>query len=148
MTIIEQLEAVQAEMVTIKANLETASASILAKDEEINGLKGQLSDLQDAKDGIEATHAAAIADIQGKLDSEITAHAASKKQIEEFGRKLSDPAYKLASASGDNTPVADGGAVSGGMETKSLTAQMKEIKDPKERRAFYLKNEKEIKAGL
>jgi hypothetical protein len=148
MTIIEQLEGVQGEMATLKASLETANAGIVAKDGEIEALKGQIVVLQTAKDGLETIHAGALVELQGKLDVEIAAHADSKKVIEDAQRKLSDPAFAMASVKGDDVAVADGGAVGGGVSEKSKNEQLKAISDPKEKRAFYLANEKEIKLGL
>lgn len=148
MTIIEQLEAVQGEMATLKASLETNAAAIVAKDREIEGLKGQLNDLQAAKDGIESAHATAIADVQAKLDAEIKAHGEAKSLLDAAERKLKDPAFAMASVKGDAVAVPDGGSVSGAEPVKSKSEQLKEIQDPKARRAFYLANEKEIKAGL
>lgn len=147
MTIIEQLEAAQAEVTSIKANLEAAQTAVSAKDTEINALKSQLSDLQAAKDGIEAKHSESITELQGKLAAEIKARAEVEAKVSDLAKKLSDPAFKVAGIEGDKTAVPEGGVVSGGVEAKTLSEQMKDIKDPKARRAFYLANEKEIKAG-
>ena len=68
--------------------------------------------------------------------------------IEDAQRKLSDPAFAMASVKGDSQAVAEGGAVSGGEPAASKCDQLKAISDPKEKRAFYLANEKDIKAGL
>lgn len=148
MTIVEQLEKLQADYAGLKANIEASSAAILAKDQEINELKAKAEELISGKSLMESAHAEAMNGIKAKLDAEIVAHAESKKTIDEISKKLSDPAFKIAGISGDDSAVSDGGAVSGGSESKTLGQQMKEIADPKERRAFYLANEKEIKAGL
>ena len=147
MTIIEQLEALQVEKATVEANLAAAIGNVSAKDEEITALKAQLDGLVNEKSGIEAKHAETLAAKDAELAEMKAAKEASDKQIEDFKRKLEDPAYKAASVDGVKEAVADGGAVAG-EASKTLAQQMREIADPKERRAFYLANEKEIKAGL
>ena len=148
MTVIKDLEAAQGEIATLKASIENVTASVSAKDTEIETLKGQIATMQSEKDEMKAAHDSAIADIQGKLDAEIKAHAESKKAIEDANKKLADPAFKAASVDGDKQAVVEGGAVSGAVSGKTKAEQMRDISDPKERRAFYLANEKDIKAGL
>lgn len=148
MTIVEQLEKLQADHAGLKANTEASSAAITAKDQEISELKAKAEELINGKSMMESAYTEKINGIQAKFDAEISAHAESKKTIDDISKKLSDPAFKIAGISGDDSAVSDGGAVSCGSESKTLGQQMKEIADPKERRAFYLANEKEIKAGM
>lgn len=148
MTIIEQLEALQGEKLAVDGKLAEALAGIASKDDEIAALKAQIEAHATDKANIETKHAEALAAVTAERDAAITAKADAEKQIDEFRRKLEDPAYKSASISGDQQAVTDGGAVAPGADAKTLMQQMIEIRDPKERRAFYLKNEKDIKAGL
>lgn len=147
MTVVEQLEALQAETNTLKASIETANSEKTAMDSKFAELQASVKTLADEKAALVEAHDKAIAEINAKVSEQVEQLKASNEAIAERDKKLSDPAYKLASASGDATPVAEGGAAKNDTD-KSLVQKLADIKDPQERAAFYRDNKKAIKAEL
>jgi chromosome segregation ATPase len=147
MTVVEQLEALQAETNMLKASIETANAEKLATEAKFAELQASVKTVADEKAALVEAHDKAISEINAKVSEQVEQLKAANEAIAERDKKLSDPAYKLASASGDATPVPEGGAAKNDGD-KSLVQKLADIKDPVARAAFYHANKEAIKAEL
>ena len=145
-TVVEQLADAESEIKTLQASIITLNQAALADASMVEVLAGQVKTLEAAQVSLVEAHKLALDEVSGKLTAATSAHVETAKSLDEANKKLADPAYKIANSEGDKAPIAEGGAPIAA--DVSIIDQLQAIKDPQEKRAFYLKNEEQIKAAL
>jgi chromosome segregation ATPase len=146
-TVVQQLEAALAKVKTLEGDL-TASAALLTEAQaKITELSGKIE--ADAK-----AHAEAVAKMKADADQAAVVAKeqadklaasleAASTERDEAKRKLANPAFRMASAEGDNKAVEDGGtghSAPGPNEAQAQAEYRKLDGKPEEQKAYRVKN--------
>jgi hypothetical protein len=149
-TIAEQLIEAQAALAKAGADLESAGKATLAMAGERDALAAQVKTLTDEKAALVADHGKAIAEVNGKLAAETTAHLSTIDMLAEANKKLADPAYRIASATGDKAGVPEGGVSKSEpdmTQAQALAEYRKLDGKPAEQKAFRVANWRVLGCG-
>jgi chromosome segregation ATPase len=107
-TVVEQLSESQAEVLTLKASVESLTADHAKAKETIAAMQVTIDAAAADKAAMESAHAEAMKEASAKLETEAAAHAVTVNALAEANKKLADPAYRMASAEGDKAGVPEG----------------------------------------
>lgn len=144
-TVVKQLEAALAQIDALKAEISKGTAMLAEALATIETLTAAIASEKEISAKASEAVKASLADLAKAQDE----HAATKAELEKAKAALASPQYLDAMAGGlkKDQATEDGGTAPTGDEPDILE-QFAAIKEPKAKRAFYLKNEAAIKAAL
>jgi len=151
MSILKQLKTAEARIEELQAEIAGANSALAVANQAVTEMAQKIEQLNaEYKTSLDAVNAdlSTMRELSEAQAVDLLALRGEKAEIAAAADKLSkavaqDPALAQASAEGV-AALTDGGQVSDGAKV-SLTDQLSAIEDPKERRAFYLKNKAAIK---
>jgi hypothetical protein len=142
MTIVEELEQAQGELIAVKTERDEVTAKLTAADVAAVGATAKMAELEAEK--VKASEA--LAQIQDEM---VKAVSERDVQISQLTAELADAKAKLANpafvlAAGDGKSIGEGGQASDKMTREQALAEYNKIEDPVEAAKFRAEHREEL----
>ena len=145
MTIIEEMENVKAEVVSVKTERDELAVKITASELAVAEETAKISELESAKTVADEAQTKVIEEMAKSITERDEQIKKLSDELNDAKTKLANPAFAAVTA-GDQSSVAEGGQATEKMTREEALAQYNKIDNPVEAARF--RNEHRIELGL